>query len=110
MKKDDASLLRALASDVAQDPSYAFGKVTARELRRIAGELEAQADFEAESVVREVARRLDKSAILTTDISFVAAGNADEVTTIKVSPRVAAKLMSLLETLAGAQNVAPRVA
>lgn len=107
-RAEDASLLRALATDVEQDPTYAYGTVTAEMLRRIAVRLMEDCEYEAEAVVRELVKRTPAGTDAT--VAFVSAGTADEVTKIRVSPQVAARIMALIERETGEQMSSSLVA
>lgn len=118
-------LLRALASDVEQPTSgYVFGDVTADELRKIAAYLENPNSpripgtcpvdrFDAAGTALSLAETIERTPAAEGDaLAFVSAGTSSQHTTIKVTPRVAALIMQLLEAVRAEQSSAstPHVA
>lgn len=109
-------LLRALACDVEQPESdyvfasdYAFGDVTAAQLRHIADVLERSNDipgvsvddrYAAHALVTELRQRLDTAPASDGDtLSFISAGTSHDNCTIRVSPSVAALVILLLDAV-----------
>jgi hypothetical protein len=97
----DSELLNALANDIERHNWFATGPIIASQLRVLAAQLDDDDEYEASALLSELAQKAEKAPGEQASISFVSAGHdRGDASTLIVSPRVAALVMDLLETLA----------